>query len=235
MTIGLASGPVERVDPQARRCGGAASGVRRGHRHGAAPAGPFSCPTWTACSRRTRHPQSRGRKLGTLDRIQVDLERVVRAIVSPLIADARDIYGRGVNLTALRHWPVRRRSWYRPRCATSWFQGSMRTSKILGECYLKHVTHPVRAFRLGAPGERTLIEADAPDGDLKATVPVIPFLERGVTAGQSILGQALADDVITALSRSREINVVSWLSSGSFAVATRDPRPPRAIMRKIMN
>jgi class 3 adenylate cyclase len=36
----------------------------------------------------------------------------------------------------------------------------------LGECYLKHFRHPVRAFRIGAPGPRPLIEPGIPLGDL---------------------------------------------------------------------
>lgn len=137
--------------------------------------------------------------------------------VGPLIADAHDIYGHGVNLTA--------------RLATlagpdeivvsadvrdQLVPGVDADIEDLGECYLKHVTNPVRAFRVGAPGERPLGESDAIDGDLKATVAVLPFLVRGVTAGSSVLGQALADDVITALSRSQEINVVSRLSTISL-------------------
>ena len=86
----------------------------------------------------------------------------------------------------------------------------------LGECYLKHVQQPVRAFRVGAPGERPLIESAASGNDLKATVAVIPFLARDVSAEHEVLGQALADDVITALSRSSEINVVSRLSTTAF-------------------
>ena len=136
--------------------------------------------------------------------------------VGPLIADARDIYGHGVNLTA--------------RLATlagpdeivvsadvrdQLLPGVDADIEDLGECYLKHVTNPVRAFRIGAPGERSLGETDAIDGDLKATVAVLPFLVRGA-AGSSVLGQALADDVITALSRSQEINVVSRLSTISL-------------------
>ena len=137
--------------------------------------------------------------------------------VSPLIADARDIYGHGVNLTArLATLAGPDEIVVSAEVRDQLVPGVDADVEDLGECYLKHVTQPVRAFRVGAPGERTLIEGDTPEGDLKATVAVIPFLVRGETAGQSVLGQALADDVITALSRSREINVVSRLSTISL-------------------
>ncbi|MDN8611946.1 adenylate/guanylate cyclase domain-containing protein [Variovorax ginsengisoli] len=153
--------------------------------------------------------------IGLADRLKMRVRIGVH--IGPLIADARDIYGHGVNLTA--------------RLATlagpdeivvsadvrdQLVPGVDADIEDLGECYLKHVTNPVRAFRVGVPGERPLNESDAIDGDLKATVAVIPFLVRGVTAGSSVLGQALVDDVITALSRSQEINVVSRLSTISL-------------------
>lgn len=136
--------------------------------------------------------------------------------VSPLIADARDIYGHGVNLTArLATLAGPDEIVVSAEVRDQLVPGVDADVEDLGECYLKHVTHPVRAFRVGAPGEH-LIELDVPEGDLKATVAVIPFVVRGATAGQSVLGQALADDVITALSRSQEINVVSRLSTISL-------------------
>jgi class 3 adenylate cyclase/TolB-like protein/Flp pilus assembly protein TadD len=138
--------------------------------------------------------------------------------VSPLIADERDIYGHGVNLTA------RLAALAGPDEIV--VSADVRDQLIptldadiedLGECYLKHVQAPVRAFRLGAPGERPVLEPGDRGGDLKATVAVIPFVARSVPAEHGVLGQALADDVITALSRSSEMNVLSRLSTTAFA------------------
>ncbi|MBT2304779.1 hypothetical protein J7E70_30635 [Variovorax paradoxus] len=137
--------------------------------------------------------------------------------VSPLIADARDVYGHGVNLTA--------------RLATLAgpdeivVSADVRDQLIpsldadvedLGECYLKHVQQPVRAFRVGAPGERPNFELVDERDPLRATVAVIPFVARGVPAEHEIVGQALADDIIGALSRSSEIDVLSRLSTTAF-------------------
>jgi len=136
--------------------------------------------------------------------------------VSPLVVDERDVYGHGVNLAA--------------RLATLAGPDEIVVSadvrdqltpqldadiEDLGECYLKHLQQPVRAFRVGAPGDRPLLVPGALT-DLKATVAVIPFLTHGVAAEYDVLGQALADDVIAALSRSSEINVVSRLSTTAF-------------------
>ena len=137
--------------------------------------------------------------------------------VSPLIADERDVYGHGVNLAA--------------RLTTLAGPGEIVVSadvrdqltplldadiEDLGECYLKHVQQPVRAFRVGAPGERPVIEPGNLSGDLRATVAVIPFNARAVQTEHEVLGQILADDVISALSQAPEVNVVSRLSTTAF-------------------
>jgi adenylate cyclase len=137
--------------------------------------------------------------------------------VSPLIADERDVYGHGVNLAA--------------RLTTLAGPGEIVVSadvrdqltplldadiEDLGECYLKHVQQPVRAFRVGAPGEHPVIEPGNLSGDLRATVAVIPFNARAVQTEHEVLGQILADDVISALSQAPEVNVVSRLSTTAF-------------------
>ena len=137
--------------------------------------------------------------------------------VSSLVADEHDVYGHGVNLTA--------------RLATLAGPGEIVVSadvrdqltplldadiEDLGECYLKHVKQPVRAFRVGAAGEHPVVEPAGAGGELRATVAVIPFTARAVQPEHDVLGQILADDVISALSLSPEINVVSRLSTSAF-------------------
>ena len=84
----------------------------------------------------------------------------------------------------------------------------------LGECYLRDMNLPVRAYRLGPPGSRPSLDADAVADELRPTVAVIPFAERG--EGHAPLGEILAEEVIAALSRSAELNVVSRLSTTAF-------------------
>jgi adenylate cyclase len=137
--------------------------------------------------------------------------------VSSLVADEHDVYGHGVNLTA--------------RLATLAGPGEIVVSadvrdqltplldadiEDLGECYLKHVRQPVRAFRVGAAGEHPVVESVGSGGDLRATVAVIPFTARAVQPEHDVLGQIVADDVISALSLSSEINVVSRLSTSAL-------------------
>lgn len=84
----------------------------------------------------------------------------------------------------------------------------------LGECYLRAMNQPVRAYRLEPPGGQPADERARGLDLLRSTVAVIPFSERG--AGHEPLGEILAEEVISALSRSAELNVVSRLSTTAF-------------------
>jgi len=137
--------------------------------------------------------------------------------VSPLIADELDVYGHGVNLAA------RLTTLAGPDEIV--VSGDIRDQltpaldadiEDLGECYVKHVQQPVRAFRLGAPGEQPVIERGNIAEDLRATIAVIPFTPRAVEPNGNILGQLLADEIISVLSHSPEVNVISRLSTTAF-------------------
>jgi class 3 adenylate cyclase/TolB-like protein/Tfp pilus assembly protein PilF len=135
-----------------------------------------------------------------------------------LIADGRDVYGTGVNLAA--------------RLTGLAGPGEIVVSadvrdqltpvldadvEDLGLCYLKHVHDPVRAYRVGPPGPQPVIEpgnTSAPP--LRPTIAVIPLVERAHTPEHPIVGEVLADEIIAALSRSSDLNVISRLSTTVF-------------------
>lgn len=135
--------------------------------------------------------------------------------VSEVIADEKDVYGRGVSLAT--------------QLTTIAGPGEIVVSAAvrdeltptldaeiedLGECYLRQVRHPVRAYRLGPPGPRPVIEAAGATGELRPTIAVIPFAAR--SGGHDVLGEILADEMISALSRSSDLNVISRLSTTAF-------------------
>ena len=101
--------------------------------------------------------------------------------VSPLSADEHDIYGHGVNLAA------RLTTLAGPdEIVVSADVRDQLTPALdadiedLGECYVKHVQQPVRAFRVGAPGDQPVIERGNLAEDLRATIAVIPFRPRAL-------------------------------------------------------
>ncbi|MGH6624922.1 MAG: adenylate/guanylate cyclase domain-containing protein, partial [Burkholderiaceae bacterium] len=108
--------------------------------------------------------------------------------VSPLIADQHDVYGHGVNLAA------RLTTLAGPdEIVVSAEVRDQLTPALdadiedLGECYLKHVQKPIRAFRVGAPGERPIIDPGNVGRDLRATIAVIPFSARAAQPEHDIL------------------------------------------------
>jgi class 3 adenylate cyclase/TolB-like protein len=84
----------------------------------------------------------------------------------------------------------------------------------LGECHLKHIEAPLRAYRLGS---RTalppMIDSQIA---LRPTVAVIPFTFHGGGPPFLAVGEIIADEVIASLSRSPELRVVSRLSTTAF-------------------
>lgn len=137
--------------------------------------------------------------------------------VSDLIADARDVYGHGVNMAA--------------RLATLAGPGEVVVSatmrdrltlgidgdlKDLGDCFVKNLKEPIRAYRVGPPGAGLRLIEGASAGPLLASIAVVPFDGPPDDPEFQILGDVLADDVIETLSRSQSINLISRLSTSAF-------------------
>jgi len=139
------------------------------------------------------------------------------AQVGELIADEHDVYGREVNLAA--------------RLTSLAGPGELVVSagvrdqltpildadiEDLGECYVKHLARPVRAYRVGPPGPRPIIEPGAVTNELRPTLAIIPFRERLGEPEHHVLGEVLADELISAFSRSDALHVISRLSTTAF-------------------
>jgi adenylate cyclase len=139
--------------------------------------------------------------------------------VSPLVADEHDVYGHGVNLAA------RLTTLAGPdEIVVSADVRDQLTPALdadvedLGECYVKHVAQPLRAYRLGLPGEQPVVEPGSSAlQDLRPTIAVIPFQSRTPGEAESVLGHVFADELISALSLSPDLHVVSRLSTTAFS------------------
>lgn len=149
----------------------------------------------------------------------------VGAHVGELIADERDVYGRGVNLAA-RLTQLAGPGEIVVSAQVRDQLVSMLDAEIedLGECRLKHIANPVRAYRIGPPGAWPVIEPGlASTPELKPTIAVIPFTARTAAPDHDVLGEVLADELISALSVSPELQVISRLST--TALRGRDASP----------
>ncbi|MXN64908.1 hypothetical protein GR183_08310 [Stappia sp. GBMRC 2046] len=86
----------------------------------------------------------------------------------------------------------------------------------IGECHLKNIAEPVRAFRVHPFGTHPKVVPLLRYEDLLPTIAVIPFTPRSRSKDHFTLGEVLAEELIVALSRSSEINVISRLSTTGF-------------------
>lgn len=140
------------------------------------------------------------------------------AHVAQFVADEHDIYGTDVNLTARMATlagpgEIVVTADIRDRLAA----GLDADVEDLGDCHLKHVKEPVRAYRVGPSGPASVLPGtdDAPQ-DFRPTVAVIPFEARSNDPEHFVVGELIADGVIAQLSRSRELRVISRLSTTAF-------------------
>ena len=141
-----------------------------------------------------------------------------------VVVDQLDLYGAGVNLVA--------------RLATLAGPGEIVVSEDvaaaavpgldpdledLGLCYVKHLTQPIRAFRLlhhTEPQRRGVGLGDRvptlPQADLiesRTTLAVLPFVTRGGARRALALGDVLADSLVARLCASSHVRVISRLST----------------------
>lgn len=134
-----------------------------------------------------------------------------------VVVDELDIYGAGVNLSA------RIAALAQPgevvvtaEVRDGMVDGLDAKTEDLGECYLKHLPAPVRAYRVSEPNQVVQSREVPQLPELRPTVAVIPF--RAVTDDSTaqIIGDILADEVIAGLSSTADMNVISRLSSSAF-------------------
>lgn len=137
--------------------------------------------------------------------------------IGDVIIQDRDVYGHGVNLAA------RFAGLAGP--GETVVSASVREQitpdldadvEDLGECFLKHVKEPVRAYRITPPGAHPVSTQPVAAGNLLPTLAVIPFLGRSVPDEHQVLGEILAEEMIRECSCSTDLNVISRLSTTAF-------------------
>ena len=136
--------------------------------------------------------------------------------VADIVVDELDIYGSGVNLAArLATLAGPRETVLSVEARDQCIQGMDADLEDMGECFLKHLREPVRAFRVRSGESRWDLR---PNGEaFQATIAVIPCPGADdPTSVDSTLATVFATRVTAGLSRSRHWRVVSNLSTNSF-------------------
>jgi adenylate cyclase len=86
----------------------------------------------------------------------------------------------------------------------------------LGDCYLRHVAEPVRAYRVGPPGLNPAVKAGCNIKNLLPAIAVVPFATWHSDRDTHLIGEAIADEMIEQLSKSPDLTVISRLSTSLF-------------------
>ena len=108
--------------------------------------------------------------------------------VSDVIIGADDVLGRGVNLAA------RLMSLAGPgEIVVSQHVRDGLTANLdadiedLGDCYVRGIPEPVRAYRVGPPGPQPMVDTESFD-DLAPSIAVVPFASRSAATDQGLIG-----------------------------------------------
>ena len=137
--------------------------------------------------------------------------------ISDVILESRDVYGHGVNLaTRLASLAGPDEIVVSARVRDQITAVLDADVEDLGDCHLKHIRQPVRAYRVGPPGPRPVIQPGFSLDALRPTLAVIPFTTHDVAPEHQVVGEVLAEEMIRELSRSPDLNVISRLSTTAF-------------------
>jgi class 3 adenylate cyclase len=143
-----------------------------------------------------------------------------------VFVDDLDIYGSGVNLAArVASLAGPGETMVTAEVKDGLLEGLDGRVEDMGECYLKHVAQPVRAYRVGDAGPKPMLAATTDYLDpLHPTIAVVPFESRKQDAQLFAVGDLIADGVIAHLGANATLRVVSRLSSAHFAGRTASPQ-----------
>jgi len=144
----------------------------------------------------------------------------VGAHEADVVVDQLDVYGAGVNLAArLAGLAGPGEIVVSAGVRQQLTDGLDADFEDLGDCYLRNVEAPVRAYRVSCAGQLPVVgvmaPADQPDGFLPS-IAVIPFPLRVGSPSDAMLGDVIADDITAGLARSKRLRVTSRLSATAF-------------------
>ncbi len=86
----------------------------------------------------------------------------------------------------------------------------------LGACFVKHLTQPLRAYRIGPPGRHRLLPRWGAFGEMTPAIAVVPFFTHDSDPVHCLVGEVLAEEIIRGVAGSPGLSVISRLSTTAF-------------------
>ncbi|MDJ0827772.1 MAG: adenylate/guanylate cyclase domain-containing protein [Rhodobacter sp.] len=87
----------------------------------------------------------------------------------------------------------------------------------LGDCYLRNIEEPVRAYLCGSAAPSLGLSDTAFADQLSATMAILPLESRIATADERMLGHVVAEETAIKLTRQPGLRLISQLSSRAIA------------------
>lgn len=147
--------------------------------------------------------------------------------LADLVEDDIDVYGDGVNLAArLTALALPGDVVVSEEARGQLVHGVSLHIADMGYRYVKHYADAVRPFCVRRAGATALAPL-GPPADLRVTVAVCPFMGLDTEPGTRLLGMALADDLIAALTRRPSLRVIARASTQAL-LAAGAPEPAQS-------
>jgi adenylate cyclase len=139
--------------------------------------------------------------------------------VGDIIIDEGDIHGDGVNIAARLEGIAQPGSIFLSKAARDQVRDKLDMAiEDMGEQRLKNIARPVHVYRLGAGFIRSKVTEKRPALALpdKPSIAVLPFQNMSGDPEQEYFADGMVEEIITALSRFRQLFVIARNSSFTY-------------------
>ncbi len=134
-----------------------------------------------------------------------------------VVVDGGDLYGDGVNLaTRLQEMADPGGICVSAKVYAEVDRKLELSFEDMGERPVKNIAEPVRVYRIGAAAPANRAPAAALPLPNKPSIVVLPFLNMSGTPDQELFADGLTEDILTELSRFRDLFVISRNSSFKY-------------------
>ncbi|MBX3621656.1 MAG: hypothetical protein KF891_16930 [Rhizobacter sp.] len=174
-----------------------------------------SVPPATLCAlamQQALQPYNQGRDSAQWMRVRIGVH------AAEVVVDELDIFGSGVNLAArLASLAGPDEIVVSAEVRDRLVPGLDAEVEDLGDCFVKHLAEPVRAYRVGGVGPQpVMVPMSGASEPAEPMVAVMPFEARVHEPRHLAVGELIADTVIAYLSRQDMVRVVSRLSTSAL-------------------
>lgn len=136
----------------------------------------------------------------------------IGAHAADVVIDELDVFGSGVNLTArLASLAAPGGVVVSDELRDAVVSGLDADIEDLGPCFMKHIEHPVRVWKLAAAD--SVVQQSPAELDFRTAIAVMPLSTLGAEAGDVPIADVFADDLFQALSGHPQCRVISRLST----------------------